>query len=82
MARHALFAALKFMVSHVPERSEWYMAEARGTDYVKTSSVKILFFNTALPEPVFKYFSNFLAVASVLTAIKAFNSTSLRRLVE
>ncbi len=45
----------------------------RGTDYAKASSVKILFFRIAFPDPVLKYFSNSLALASVRTATYASN---------
>jgi len=38
-------------------------------NYAKASFCKIRFFNIALPEPVFKYFSRLLACISIGTAI-------------
>lgn len=47
-----------------------YLGGEGETDYAGASSVKIRFFNTALPEPVLQYFFSSLALASVLTAIE------------
>ena len=54
---------------HPPKFAQANVGGEAGTDYAEASSVKIRFLIIALPEPVFRYFSNSLAFLSLLTAM-------------